>query len=182
MDIIVTTPKSQMANAAQEAADCIENGGGEYFRRFPINQVPNINIGERVFYVEDGYIRGYARVSRMFNTPRYIQCDTTGRWWPPGFYLVMPADSWRWIQPIPMRGFQGFRYARPDGTNPNQIAHPSDPGMRAWIIDAGDWLAPRPANGIEPSTERLTLGDQLTADTTQPTAAQADAESAESVQ
>jgi len=33
MDIIVTTPKSQMANAAQEAADCIENGGGEYFRR-----------------------------------------------------------------------------------------------------------------------------------------------------
>ncbi len=38
------------------------------------------------------------------------------------------------------------------------------------------------AGGIEPSTERLTLGDQLTADTTQPTAAQADAESAEIAQ
>jgi len=29
MGIIVTTPKSQMANAAQEAADCIEDGGIE---------------------------------------------------------------------------------------------------------------------------------------------------------
>jgi len=81
-----------------------------------------------------------------------------------------------------MRGFQGFRYARPDGTNPNQIAHPSDPGMRAWIIDAGDWLAPRPANGIEPSTERLTVGGQLTADTTQPAATQSDAKPAETAQ
>jgi len=36
--------------------------------------------------------------------------------------------------------------------------------------------------GIEPSTERLTGEDQLTADTTQPAAAQADAESAETGQ
>jgi len=36
--------------------------------------------------------------------------------------------------------------------------------------------------GIEPATERLTGGDQLTADTTQPAAKQADAESSESGQ
>jgi hypothetical protein len=66
--------------------------------------------------------------------------------------------------------------------NANQIAHPSDPGMRAWIIDAGDWLAPRPANGIEPSTERLTSGDQLTADTPQTTTTQSDAKPAETAQ
>ena len=36
--------------------------------------------------------------------------------------------------------------------------------------------------GIEPATERLTGGDQLTADTTQPAVAQADAESSESGQ
>ena len=151
MDIIVTTPKSQMANAAQEAADCIENGGGEYFRRFPINQAPNINIGERVFYVEDGYIRGYAHASRVFQTPRHVQCDTTGRWWPPGFYVVMPADSWRWIEPIPMRGFQGVRYASfscGDATWETQLV------VNGWrvgrLIDAGDWLTPRPAIDCEP--------------------------------
>ncbi|MDI9588943.1 MAG: hypothetical protein QM234_08340 [Acidobacteriota bacterium] len=32
MDIIVTTPKSQMANAAQEAADCVADGGGDDMR------------------------------------------------------------------------------------------------------------------------------------------------------
>ena len=37
-------------------------------------------------------------------------------------------------------------------------------------------------SGIEPSTERLTGGDQLTADVTEPAATQADAESAETSQ
>jgi len=176
MDIIVTTPKSQIANAAQEAADCIADGGGEYFRRFPINQSPDINIGERVFYVEDGYIRGYAHASRVFQTPRCVQCDTTGRWWPPGFYVVMPADSWRWIKPIPMRGFQGFRYARPEGTNPHQITHHTDPNLRAWIIDAGNWLDPKPSICCEPDTQRLTARDGLTEIDPQPLFAVNDAE------
>ena len=94
MDIIVTTPKSRMADAAREAAECIANEGGEYFRRFSRFQVPKIDIGERVYYVEDGYIRGFAVVSRTADIPRRMQCDTTGRWYDPGFYVFMPAESW----------------------------------------------------------------------------------------
>jgi hypothetical protein len=113
LDIIVTTPKSQMANAAQEAADCLRDGGGEYFRRFAIGQAPNVEPGDRVYYVEDGYIRGFAVVR---DTQRMedggMTCDTTRRSWPPGFYVFMRADSWQWIAKIPWPGFQGFRYAR----------------------------------------------------------------------
>lgn len=112
MDIIVTTPKSQMKAAAQEAADCIAAGGGEYFRRFALRGSPSgIQIGDRIYYVEDGYIRGFADVKNFFYVGDGLQCDTTGRRWPKRFCVFMDAKTWRWIEPIPMRGFQGFRYA-----------------------------------------------------------------------
>jgi len=112
MNIIVTTPKSQMANAAKEAAECLDNGGGSYFRRFSLSRPPTVTIDDRVYYVEDGFIRGFAVITGITNIPRCMQCDTSGRWYDPGFYIFMPAESWRWIRPIPMRGFQGFRYLK----------------------------------------------------------------------
>ena len=56
--IIVTTPKSEMSSAEQEAKECLRNGSGFYFRK--LNKKPkDILIGEsRIYYVEDGYIRG----------------------------------------------------------------------------------------------------------------------------
>jgi len=115
-DIIVTTPKSQIAAAAQEAADVIAAGGGEYFRRFSGgHNSPKINSGDRVYYVEDGWIRGFAVVSRTMRRGAGERCATTGHVWPPGAYIYMDATSWKWIEPVPMRGFQGFRYAKYQG-------------------------------------------------------------------
>jgi len=129
LDIIVTTPKSETENAAREAENCIQAGGGFYFRRFPVKP-QGVKVGDRVFYVEDGYIRGYAVVCDIFFS-NGITCDTTGRKWPSGWYLKMPADSWRWIEPIEMRGFQGWR----------QMVKPA----KIPVIDRGGWLDPRPA-------------------------------------
>ncbi|HUX17545.1 MAG TPA: hypothetical protein VMW52_13800 [Phycisphaerae bacterium] len=112
MDIIVTTPKGEMANAAREAEDCKRDGGGEYFRRFPVDRAPEVLPGERVYYVEDGHVRGFAVVTRIHATASGQCCDTTGRRWPPGFYVFMDATTWRWIKPVLMNGFRGFRYAR----------------------------------------------------------------------
>ena len=145
MDIIITTPKSQMANAAQEAAECIADGGGDYFRRFN-PPGPRVMPGDKVFYVEDGFIRGYATATRLVNIPRTMRCDTTGRWYAPGYYVFMRADSWKWIKPIPMRGFMGFRYARARGDNPNIIEHVGACGA-SWVEVVGDWLDPKPPAG-----------------------------------
>jgi hypothetical protein len=150
MDIIVTTPKSQMANAAQEAADVIADGGGEYFRRFPHSQAPKVKPGDRVYYVENGWITGYAVVTRT-DDPRHtgVTCDTTMRTWPPGFYVFMDATTWRWIRPIPMKGFQGFRYTGlertpilPEGVYLAGIDRGD--GLIDEVFDEGDWLAERP--------------------------------------
>jgi len=106
-DILVTTPKSEIPNAAQEALNCIENNGGYYFRYFS-KPPKRLDIGDRVFYVEEGYIRGFATVYQI-KSGKYM-CETTGKMWPNGNYVFMSADSWKWIDPILHQGFQGFRY------------------------------------------------------------------------
>ena len=155
MDIIVTTPKSQMAAAAQEAADARCAGAGtEYFRSFPRAYAPGqLRPGDRIYYVEDGFVRGFAVVSHIEQSQFPMQCQTTGREWPAGYYAFMQADSWRWIRPIPMRGFQGFRYANGgltrseyDGTreSDDSPAHIVVDGVWHPVLEEGDWLFQRP--------------------------------------
>lgn len=133
MDIVITTPKSQMANAAQEAADCIANGGGHYFRRFSIPG-PKVQAGDNVFYVEDGYVRGFCKVERTAALGVPKRCDTTGQWWQPGFYIFMRADSWHWIEPIYYQGFRGYQYAN---------------FRRGAVVVVGGWKSPRPKGELE---------------------------------
>lgn len=126
-DIVVTTPKSEMANAAKEAADCIATGGGDYFRSIR-SKPTDFGPGQRVFYVEDGYIRGFAVCSEVRGDP-VMRCDSTGRTWGGQQFVIMPAESWKWIKPIPCKGFQGWRYSN---------LKPED------IQIVGDWKSPRP--------------------------------------
>lgn len=146
MDIIVTTPKGQMANAAAEAADCIRNGGGEYFRRFHPTAYPRqIAVGSRVYYVEDRFIRGFAVVSLLLHSPAGMTCDTTGRVWSQGFYVFMDATSWQWVCPIPMRGFQGFRYVEWGGGDDSRNNIVSGMGGFTGPLEiVGNWRDPRP--------------------------------------
>lgn len=124
-DLIVTTPKSQMAVAAQEAADCLAGNGGYYFRSFP-RRPTMAGAGSRIFYVEDGYIRGFATVTSVHEGA--MTCGTTGRLYGRGFHFIMPANTWHWIKPKPLRGFQGWRYYLD--------------GHLAEIV--GDWRDPKP--------------------------------------
>lgn len=125
--IVVTTPKSESANSAKEAEQCIKNGGGFYFRTF--KKCPkDLDIGSHIFYVEDGYVRGFAIVNEIIYGN--MRCSTTKRDWGDGYHAVMSADSWKWIEPIPMRGFQGWRYL------PDEIS--------GHVKIVGNWLDKKP--------------------------------------
>jgi hypothetical protein len=115
-DIIVTTPKGEIANAAREAREA---------RRFKKSVPRELAPGSRIFYVEDGYVRGFATVERVETSSRL--CTTTGREWGEGTYAFMRADSWQWIRPLKMTGFQGYRYDAPPG-----------------VEIVGGWLDPKP--------------------------------------
>ena len=126
MDIIVTTPKFATKTAAKEAEKMIAAGGGFYFRRF--DRSAKVDVGDRVYYVEDGFIRGFAEVSSAVYLKEHKICSTTGITYPPGFYVFMDATTWKWMKPIPKKGFQGYRYAF---------------DLNADIV--GGWLDPKPA-------------------------------------
>lgn len=126
MDIIVTTPRNAIGTAAKEAEDCKREGGGFYFRNLR-NKPKNLKPGDKCFYVENGYIRGYAIVDEIREDPG-LTCATTGRTFAPGYYVMMDATSWTWIRPIPYQGFQGWRY------------------FQAPAIEiVGGWLDPKPS-------------------------------------
>lgn len=106
-NIVVTTPIKESENSRKEADDCIKNGGGYYFRN--MSKLPkNIAIGSKVFYSENGYIRGFCQICDI--KPGLTKCETTGRIWPLGQNIIMDAKTWKWIEPIEQKGFQGFRY------------------------------------------------------------------------
>lgn len=110
-NILVTTPLKDSENAAKEALACIQANGGYYFRSMP-KRPANLEIGSKIFYVDKGYIRGFAvveSVSEISYTDEQI-CSTSGKRFKGNFKLLMRADSWQWIKPIPHKGFQGFRY------------------------------------------------------------------------
>lgn len=106
--IVVTTPKSQMENAAEEAQRCIQCGGGFYHRYFG-KKPKGLKERSRMFYVEDGYVRGFGTIFAMVDSGP-LRCEITGKEWGAGWYALMPAQTWRWIEPIKCKGFQGFRY------------------------------------------------------------------------
>lgn len=125
-NIIVTTPKKMMKVAEEEARACIEAGGGFYFRTFR-SRPKEIEIGSKVFYVEDGWVRGYATISDIHHGR--MKCGTTGRDWGEGWHVIMRADSWKWVAPVEMKGFMGWRYC---DIEPRVV---------------GGWLDPRPETG-----------------------------------
>jgi len=105
IDFIVTTPKNRMNEAAAEAWRAKMDhrdglGAGYYARSVPF--IPRgCRPGSRIFYVENGFIRGFG-----------VAGEIVGRDHPEaefGPFIKIPCDSWRWIRPIRMRGFRGIR-------------------------------------------------------------------------
>jgi len=56
MDILVTTPKSEIDNSRKEG-ESVERDGGYWFRAFRFR--PKVELGDKIFFVEDGQIKGY---------------------------------------------------------------------------------------------------------------------------
>lgn len=106
-DIIVTTPLHKRAAAAEEGWHGVEGGDDAFYFRTFRTLPPGLEVGSLVFYVEAGYIRGFARVKKIVEGT--MECATTGKPYH-GFHAIMPVNTWYWIRPIAMRGFQGWRY------------------------------------------------------------------------
>lgn len=104
MDILVTTPKKAHELAAKEAKFVNENSDAYWFRT--IKGKPNVQVGDRVYYVDNGQITGYGIVFDI--EQGQLQCEATEK-----IYEGTHLKQRKWIplsKPIPFKGFQGFRY------------------------------------------------------------------------
>ena len=105
MDILVTTPKSEIETSRKEG-EIVEQEGGYWFRTFRFR--PRVEIGDNIYFVEDGMIRGYGIIFEISQTEEE-ECETTGRVWKGDW--VVKYNSWHWLNnPIQWKGFQGIRY------------------------------------------------------------------------
>lgn len=87
----------------------------------------SLDIGTRIYYVEHPSVRGFGTVSDIVDGS--MICETTGKDWGEGYHAIIPVESWKWIKPIMMKGFQGWRYF-------------DIPREEIKIV--GDWLDPKP--------------------------------------
>ena len=108
LDIIVTTPKSEIDNSRMEG-EAVEKDGGYWFRTFRFR--PKVERGDKIFFVEDGLIKGYGVIFGVSGLSQAAECDFTGRQWgDEGGYIVKYKD-WIWLKtPVKFSGFQGISY------------------------------------------------------------------------
>jgi hypothetical protein len=108
MDILVTTPKSEIDNSRQEGA-AVQRDGGYWFRTFRFR--PKVEPGDKIYFVENGLIRGYGIIFEVSPLSEAAECDFTGRTWGDAGGVIVKYHDWHWLKtPVEFSGFQGIRY------------------------------------------------------------------------
>ena len=97
MDCVVTCPMALWKEWLEEGdAAGEEESGTEYY--FSIgHRSPNVDVGDRVYIVAHGKLRGYAPLVRL-------KCTHYG------YFLVRKGNAVSCTLPTPIKGFRGYRY------------------------------------------------------------------------
>lgn len=102
-DIIITIPKSIKWSEYQKELDAASNGE---ILNFKVNHFPKTTIGNKCYICYNGNVIGYHTISGM--SEKQFTCTTTGNVWKGKF--IERTGNFTKINPIPQKGFQGFRY------------------------------------------------------------------------
>lgn len=108
MDLVITWPKRRSLQSYLAELDKAERYG--QLINFRLGSKPKLEQFERCYMVHDGAIRGWNEVIAVEYKPADTVRDPfTGGYWPGGTYIVR-HPFWHPVDPIPMKGFQGYRY------------------------------------------------------------------------
>jgi hypothetical protein len=106
-DICITIPKTTKWSDYQKELKTVEDWSHEMNYKIPT--VPNdVSKGDRCYICHDGYIKGWMVITNISNRDGFT-CTTTGKNWPEGFYVSRSGPFHYLKQPIPMKGFMGYR-------------------------------------------------------------------------
>lgn len=102
-DIIITIPKSIKWTDYEKELSAASNGE---ILNYKVNFFPKTATGNRCYICYNGNIVGYHIISGM--SRKSFTCTTTGNVWSGNF--IERTGEFHRINPIAMKGFQGFRY------------------------------------------------------------------------
>ena len=104
-NIIITLPAKVKWEDYQKELDAVE--WNKLVLNFKVPYFPQETaIGCKCYLVHKGYIRGWMKIVG-FHEDDFI-CEITGKHWK-GKFIERSGKFYK-ITPIPMKGFQGFRY------------------------------------------------------------------------
>ena len=105
MDIIVTIPKSISWKNYQKELKAVESGN--QVMNFKVPRLPKqAKVGDKCYLCHNGYVIGWMKIVGM-QSGGFV-CTTTGTNWEGNF--IQRGGRFNKIKPIPMKGFQGFKY------------------------------------------------------------------------
>lgn len=104
MDIIITVPKSIKWVNYEKELEVVKDG--DMIISFKVANKPNCKVGDKCYVVYDGFIRGWMNIVGI--NENSFDCTTTGERWE-GIFIER-SGIFNYIEPIPMKGFQGYRY------------------------------------------------------------------------
>lgn len=103
-DIIITLPKSVDWKDYEKELEAVKDG--KEVMNFKLNALPKTAIGNKCYVVHNGQIKGWMKIVGVSH--KDFVCSTTGKHWKGNF--VERSGEFHYIDPTPMKGFQGFRY------------------------------------------------------------------------
>ena len=105
MDIIITIPSTINWETYQKELDFVKDG--KNVLNFKVSNFPKMtNVGDKCYLNYKGSIIGWMNITGLFQ--KDFTCSTTGKEWNGKF--IERSGEFHPIKPIPMKGFQGFRY------------------------------------------------------------------------
>ena len=108
MNIIVTIPKSELDNIVAEDEWAAETPDATITQAWSVHRMPKkLKVGDKVYFIENGEIKYYHIVVGLVENG--FECEFSGRVWE-GNNILMSYPEVKLKKPIPMKGFQGFRY------------------------------------------------------------------------
>ena len=104
-DIIITVPKKIKWSEYQKELEAAKNGE---ILNFKVAHFPKVENGDRCYICYNGNIIGYHIICGK--EEHEFTCGVTGDKWS-GKFVQRTGEFFK-VEPIPMKGFQGFRYKK----------------------------------------------------------------------
>ena len=110
--IVITIPKKIKWEDYEKELKVVEDENHEMNYRLP-TLPKDVNIGDRCYICHNGFIKGWMKISNIGEKTGFI-CTTTGQDWYDGIYVSRTGKFHYLKEPVPMKGFMGYRKLETD--------------------------------------------------------------------